>query len=138
MAQTTGLINATLIKMTAGGVQLTHLTNVNLSLSHSPRDATSKDSNGDEEVLEGQKSGEFTADYWDADDATYGFIDLHTTFTNRTAVAVVLGTNVVGDSDFTASKCYITSLTRGGGVEETATGSVSFKISGGGSVAVNT
>lgn len=136
--QTVGKINATLITMTSGGVQLTHLTGVNLNLSHSPRDATSKDSAGDEEVLEGMKSGEFTADYWDADDATFGFIDLYTTFKNRTPTAVVLGTNVVGDSDFTAAKCYITSLTRGGGVEETATGSVSFKISGGGDVAVNT
>lgn len=137
MAQTVGLVNATLIVATVAGAQITHLTGVSLNLSHSPRDASSKDSLGDEEILEGQRSGEMTADYWDADDAAEGFIALHTVYANRSTVSIVFGTGVVGDSDYTGNY-MLTSLTRGGGVEETATGSVSFKRTGLGTLAINT
>lgn len=120
MAQTVGPVNGTLAVISVGGTIISHLTSNGLTREMSTRDTSSKDSGGNKESLEGQKSfgGDFSG--WMADDATFGYIDLEVLFEARQPVAVIWSTSVVGDTEYTG-QCFITSLSKTSGLEETVT-----------------
>ena len=126
---TLGILNGTLAKIRVAGTTIAHLTSNSLTLDMSTRSASTKDSNGWKESLPGQKSFSGSAEGFFADDASYGFEDLYTVFINRTKVTVTLTTDVAGDIDYEGS-CFITSLERTDGLEESSTFSVSFEGTG--------
>lgn len=126
---TTGIVNGTLGLISVGGTVVSHLTNVDVSFEMATRDATTKDSGGDKDVLEGLKSFSGSASGYFAEDATYGFEDLYDAYTARTAVTVLWTSEVSGDVTYSGS-AYITSLSRSAGVEESVTFEVSFEGTG--------
>ena len=125
----TGILNGTLAKIQVAGTTIAHLTSNSLTFDMSTRDASRKDSNGWKESLEGQKSFSGSAEGFFAEDATYGYEDLFDVFAARTLVTVTWTTDVVGDTQYSGS-CYITSLEKTDGLEESSTFSVSFEGTG--------
>lgn len=125
----TGKGNGTLSALYIGGTKIAHLTSNDMSYEQALRDATTKDSNGYKESLEGLRSGSFNAEGYFAEDAAYGFDDLFAAYTGRTVLTVRYSTEVSGDKYYEGS-CYLTSLSQSAGVEETATFSASFELTG--------
>ena len=125
----TGILNGTLAKIQVGGVTVAHLTSNSLTLDHSTRDASTKDSAGWKESLEGQISFSGSAEGFFAEDATYGYEDLYGSFILRSKVVVTWTTDVSGDQEYSGD-CYITSLERTDGLEESSTFSVSLEGTG--------
>jgi len=120
MAQTVGPVNGTLATINIAGTVVSHLVSNGLTREMSTRDTSSKDSGGNKESLEGQKSFGGDCSGWMADDATYGYIDLEVLFEARQAVEVVWSTEATGDTSYTG-QCFLTSLTKTSGLEETVT-----------------
>lgn len=125
----TGILNGTLAKIQVGGVTIAHLTSNSLTFDMSTRDSSTKDSNGWKESLEGQKSFSGSAEGFFAEDASYGYEDLYDVFIARTKVVVTWTTDVTGDMEYSGD-CFITSLERTDGLEESSTFSVSFEGTG--------
>jgi TP901-1 family phage major tail protein len=125
----TGILNGTLAKIQVGGVTVAHLTSNSLTLDHSTRDASTKDSAGWKDSLEGQISFSGSAEGFFAEDASYGYEDLYGEFILRSKVVVTWTTDVTGDQEYSGS-CYITSLERTDGLEESSTFSVSLEGTG--------
>lgn len=125
----TGIFNGTLWKVQMAGTTIAHLTSNGLSFSHSTRDASTKDSAGWKESLEGQISFGGSAEGFIAEDASYGFADLYTAFIARTAITVTWTTDVSGDEEYSGS-AFITSLERTDGLEESSTFSISIEGTG--------
>lgn len=125
----TGILNGTLAKIQVAGTTIAHLTSNSLTFDMSTREASTKDSNGWKEALEGQKSFSGSAEGFFAEDATYGYEDLYDAFAARTLVTVTWTTDVTGDTEYSGS-CYITSLEKTDGLEESSTFSVSFEGTG--------
>ena len=126
---TTGIMNGTLSTLTVGGTSIAHLTSTEFGFEMETRDASSKDSGGDKDVLEGMKSFSGSGSGFFAEDAAFGFTDLFASYTARTPVTIIWGTAVVGDKTYSGS-CYITSLTRSEPVEDSITFDVSFEGTG--------
>ncbi|RMG81343.1 MAG: hypothetical protein D6712_16480 [Chloroflexi bacterium] len=130
---TTGKINTTLLKLYTGtspGTAITHSTDASLSFSMSPRPATTKDSAGWEEVLEGLMSWEVSGSALLAFDAANGVDELSTIALARTATEVRFTTNVTGDTVWSGTG-YITRLEAASpGQEDTANISFTFKGTG--------
>ena len=125
----TGILNGTLAKIQVGGVTVAHLTSNSLTLDHSTRDSSTKDSAGWKDSLEGQMSFSGSAEGFFAEDASYGYEDLYGEFILRSKVVVTWTTDVTGDQEYSGS-CYITSLERTDGLEESSTFSVSLEGTG--------
>jgi TP901-1 family phage major tail protein len=125
----TGILNGTLAKIQVGGVVVAHLTSNSLQIDHSVRDASTKDSAGWKDSLEGQKAFSGSGEGYFAEDASYGFEDLWDALIARNQVTVTWTTDVTGDMEYSGS-CYITSLSRTDGLEESSTFSVSFDGTG--------
>jgi TP901-1 family phage major tail protein len=126
MAQTAGKINGTLVKIEVGGTTVAHLTSVAQSFQMATRDASTKDSAGYKESLEGQKSWSMSGEGMFAEDAAYGYEDLLDAWDARTLITIKQTDSVAGDVEYSGS-AYITSLDRTAGNEETMTFSVSFE-----------
>ena len=125
----TGILNGTLAKIEVGGVTVAHLTSNSLTLDHSTRDASTKDSAGWKESLEGQIAFSGSAEGFFAEDASYGYEDLYGEFILRSKIVVTWTTSVAGDQEYSGN-CYITSLERTDGLEESSTFSVSLEGTG--------
>lgn len=126
---TTGIMNGTLLGVYVGSTLVAHATEGSISLSMDTRDATTKDSSGYRDLLEGTRSGSISVSALYAGDATYGVTDLMTAFSNRTTLTVKFSTEVSGD-DYWSATCYLTSLEVSAATEDNATYSASFEISG--------
>lgn len=127
---TTGKINTTLLAVYAGGTKITHLTGASLSLEHSTRDVTTKDSAGWRQILEGLRSWNISGSGYMAYDATEGTDELDDYLTGRSQVTVMFSTEVTGDTRYTGT-AYMTSLSlESPGQEETATHSFEFQGTG--------
>ena len=132
---TTGIINGTDLVVSidvAGGttfVPLTYSTSANISFSMETREATTKDSAGYTEVLEGLRSVAIDAEAMVALDATTGFEQLYALWVARTQVNLEFGTAETGDKVYQV-KAYMSSLAVSSGVEDSATYSISFECTG--------
>ena len=128
---TTGIMNGTLLGVYAGATPtlIAHATESSISLSMDTRDASTKDSAGYRDLLEGSRSGSISVSSLYAEDAAYGVDDLMTHFTARTAVAVKFSTEVSGDHYWSAS-AYITSLEVSASKEDNVTYSATFELTG--------
>jgi TP901-1 family phage major tail protein len=129
MAQTTGKMNGTLVKIEVGGTTIAHLTSVSQSFSMATRDASTKDSAGYKEVLEGQMSWSMSGEGFFAEDATYGYEDLYDAINARTLLTVKQTDANAGDVEYSGS-AYVTSLERSAGTEDTMTFSISLEGTG--------
>ena len=126
---TTGIMNGTLLGVYVGSTLVAHATEGSISLSMDTRDATTKDSSGYRDLLEGTRSGSISVSALYADDATYGVNALMTAFSSRSTLTVKFSTEVTGD-DYWSATCYLTSLEVSAATEDNATYSASFEISG--------
>lgn len=126
---TAGIMNGTLIGVYAGGTLIAHATEGSISLNLDTRDATTKDSSGTRDLLEGVKSGTVSVSALYADDATYGVDELMTAWSGRSTLTIKFSTEVTGDSYWEAS-AYVTSLEVSAGMEDNATYSATFELSG--------
>lgn len=140
MAQSTGIINASSIRVFLGTtddseVVVDHVTECSISLNTDIRDITTKTSGGWREILPSLKSASLSLSGLFAEDATNNFnqlVDhqiagekLYVIFTN-----VGAGTAAnAGDEQFDVSG-YITSLEQTAGTEDNVTFSMTLEITG--------
>lgn len=140
MAQTTGIINSSSIRVFLGTsddseVVLDHVTECSISMTTDMRDITTKTSGGYRELLPGLKSASMSVSGLFAEDATNGYnqlIDhqlagdkLFVIFTN-TGDGAVANT---GDEQFDISG-YISSLEQTAGVEDNVGFSMTIEVTG--------
>lgn len=131
---TTGKINTTLLKVLTGttpGTTITHENDATLTITHSTRDVTTKDSAGWAEFLEGLRGWEMSVAgllSWDATKAPDDFFTDN--IATRAAATVYFTTNVTGDIVYSGT-AWVTQLEQASpGQEETATFSLSFQGTG--------
>ena len=152
MAQTTGIINASSIRVfldtdgdltTPAYVNVDHVTECSVSVSVDMRDITTKTSQGFRESLPGLRSASLSISGLFAEDATEGYNNLVTAQLNGYKVACKI-TNVgntngyagdgtasgnIGDEEFTFNG-YITSLEQTAGTEDNVGFSATIESSG--------
>ena len=126
---TTGIINGTNLLVYVGGTAITHSTSASISFSMETRDASTKDSAGYREILEGQRSFTIEAEAMTALDAAEGFEELFAAWVARTALTIKFGT-ADSDDQFYQGTGYCTSLSMDSGVEDSSTFSASFEMTG--------
>jgi predicted secreted protein len=126
---TTGILNGTLLGIYVGGTLVSHSTSNSISISHSPRSATSKDSGGWSDNLEGLREWSGEGEAYLALDATYGLNDLVTIMKGRTKVTIRFSTEVTGNQYF-EGQAYLDSISADSSPEESATFSYSFTGTG--------
>jgi predicted secreted protein len=127
---TTGPINTTLMGVYSAGNKINAAQGGSISIEHSVRDVTTKDSGGWSESLEGLRSWSASASGLTAFDSTYGTDELDDIITGRTAVTIMFSTEVTGDTRYTGS-AYITSMSIDSPAqEETVTYAVEFQGTG--------
>jgi hypothetical protein len=99
---TTGVFNGTNLILKIEDTALGHTTSCSLSLNNDLPEATTKDSNGFQEVIAGVMSGELSFDGLVAYDDTANGIELADYLLARTQLTCVFGTIESGDAIFTA------------------------------------
>lgn len=127
---TTGIMNGTLLGVYFGSTLLAHSTECSISLGMDPRDITTKDSGGDQEIAPGLRNASISFSALHAEDAAYGVSDLMTLYNAGTSVAVKFSTEVSGDGYFSGT-ALITSLEISAGMEDNVSYSGTLQISGG-------
>ena len=94
----TGINNGTLMGLFKDGVLITHLTSNDMTFEQALRDATTKDSLGWTDMLEGLRSGSFTCEGFFAEDAAVNFEDfMDDLITTRATTTIRWSTAVTGD-----------------------------------------
>lgn len=131
MAQTTGIKNGTLTAIYIGSNKILLCTSHKLDRGMNTRPATSKDSGGNEESLEGLKNWSMSGEAFFAEDATYGFEDLNDAIEARTKVTVKWSSEVAGDVKYSGS-AYLTKLSLDSKMEDSET--FSFELKGTGAI----
>jgi hypothetical protein len=126
---TTGIINGTNLLVFTGGNAITHSTSASISFSMETRDASTKDSAGYREILEGQRSFTIECEAMTAFDASNGFEELFAAWVARTKLQITFGTED-GADQFYRGDGYCTSLSVDSGVEDSSTFSASFEMTG--------
>jgi predicted secreted protein len=123
------IMNGTNVGIYVGGSKVAHCTSASISISHSPREATSKDSGGWSDVLEGLREWSAEGEAFFDLAAAYGFTDLEGVMSARTQVTLRWSTETSGEEYFEGLG-YLTDLSADSGVEESATFSFSFQGTG--------
>jgi len=126
---TTSVFNGTNLILTVEGTALGHTTSCSLSLSNDLPEATTKDSNGFQEVIAGVISGEISfdglVDYSDSANA----IELADYLLARTQITCVFGTAVTGDDVYTAEG-FLSSVEQSAEMESPVSYSGSITLTG--------
>ena len=131
---TTGVVNSTLfalyVDVASTNTKIGYSTDASVSISHSPRDISSKDSNGWMEQLEGQLSFTASVSGHFAFDAAYSALDIEAAVLNRTTLDIVFSTEESGDT-FYSGTAYVDSFEiDSSGVEDNVSYSISFTGTG--------
>lgn len=129
MAETAGIINGTNILVYTGGTAITHSTSASISFSMETRDASTKDSQGYREILEGQRSFSIECEGMTAFDAANGFEELIQAWVARTVLTVKWATANADDNHYQGTG-YCTSVSVDSGVEDSSTFSATFEMTG--------
>jgi len=140
MAQSTGIINASSIRVFLGTtddseVVVDHVTECSISMSTDMRDITTKTSGGWREILPGMKSASLSLSGLFAEDATTNYNQLvdHQIAGNKLFIVFTnTGTGSsanAGDEQFDVVG-YITSLEQTAGTEDNVTFSMTIEITG--------
>lgn len=130
----TGIYNGTDLVLYLATVKIAHLTSNDMSLEQALRAATSKDSGGWEDNLEGLRSGSFSCEGYFAEDATSGgsVFDLMDLLIGTRASATVRWESTAaatGDFYFEAT-CWLENITLNAAIEESATFTCTLKTTG--------
>lgn len=126
----TGINNGSLVALYIGGNKVANLTSSGFTLEHALRDATTKDSAGWKESLEGLRSASFECEGMYAEDETYNFADFTALIIASRATATFrYSTEVMGDKYYEGA-CYVTNCSRTAGVEESETFSCTLEVTG--------
>jgi hypothetical protein len=99
---TTGVFNGTNLIITVEGSTVGHTTSCTFSLSNDLPEATTKDSNGFQEVIAGVMSGEISFEGLVAYDDSANAIEMADFLLARTQLTCVFGTAETGDEVYTA------------------------------------
>ena len=127
---TSGIINGTNLAVYIGSDVIAHATSHSLSITHDARDATTKDSSGWTDRLEGLRSWEISGEGLVAFDGTVDIDDIFTSYiVTRTAVTVKFSTEVSGDVYWTGS-AYLTGIDLDSPVEDNVSYSYTFSGTG--------
>ncbi len=129
MAETAGIINGTNILVYTGGTAITHSTSASISFSMETRDASTKDSAGYREILEGQRSFSIECEGMTAFDAANGFEELIAAWVARTVLTVKWASGNTDDNHYEGTG-YCTSVSVDSGVEDSSTFSATFEMTG--------
>ena len=121
------ILNGTLAVIKVEGTTIAYLTSNDLSFEMATREATTKDSAGNKEILEGLKSFSGSASGYIEEGSSYE--DLYGYYELRQPVTVMWTTDVATKANW-SGECYITSLSRTDGLEESSTFEVSFEGTG--------
>ncbi len=126
---TTGKINGSDLLVYVDGTAITHSTSCSISIAMATRGATTKDSAGWSESLEGLRSWSVSSDQMIALDAAQGLEEVFELLKDRDTVTVKFATDDATDRFFTGS-AFITALDVNADNEETATFTVAFEGTG--------
>ena len=126
---TVGIANGTLFGLYVGGTLVANGTSHSFTKSMEVRDATSKDSAGWSQSLEGLRSWEISGDFLFAQDAAYGIDDLNAVLDARATVVLRFASAVSADSYWNGT-AYMTEISVEAGTEESMTFSASFTGTG--------
>ena len=126
---TVGIANGTLFGLYVGGTLVANGTSHSFTKSMEVRDATSKDSAGWSQSLEGLRSWEISGDFLFAQDAAYGIDDLNAVLDARATVVLRFASAVSADS-YWNGPAYMTEISVEAGTEESMTFSASFTGTG--------
>lgn len=139
MAQTTGVMNASKFVIYSGAslaaaTPIGYALDCSLSISHEPRDTTTKFSGGWRDLLEGLRQWSVSGTHLFAEDSANGEAELFASLNNRTKLFVKATVHEgsdenSGDTRYAGSG-YITSIEKSGGVEDNVQFSFSFEGSG--------
>lgn len=127
---TTSVINTTALAIYVDGTKVAEATGGSITIEHSPRDITTKDSGGWTELLEGLRSWSGSVSGLHAYDSTLGPDELDNYLLARSSATVMYSTEVTGDTRYTGT-AYFTSLSLDSpDKEDNATFSGEFQGSG--------
>ena len=126
---TTSVFNGTNLILQVEGNPLGHTTSCSLSLSNDLPEATTKDSNGFQEVIAGVISGELSFDGLVDYSDTANAIELADYLLARTQITCVFGTSVTGDAIYTAEG-YLSSVEQSAEMESPVSYSGSITLTG--------
>ena len=126
---TTSVFNGTNLLLSVEGNTLGHTTSCSLSLSNDLPEATTKNSNGFQEVIAGVISGELSFDGLVDYSDTANAIELADYLLARTQITCVFGTAVTGDAIFTAEG-YLSSVEQSAEMESPVSYSGSITLTG--------
>jgi TP901-1 family phage major tail protein len=124
------ILNGTSLGIYVGGTKIAGCTSHSVSTSHSLRDATSKDSGGWSESLEGLREWSAEGEGFFALDAAYGYTDLYALMKSRASVTVRFSSETSG-SEYHEGTAYLTELSADAPVEDSTTFSFSLQGTGG-------
>ena len=123
-------MNGTVLGVYHGGVLIAHATECSISMSMDTRDASTKDSGGYRDLLEGARSGSISVSALYEDlNSIQGVDDLMTNYAARSGIQVRFSTAVSGDHYWSAL-AYLTSLELSASKEDNVTYSASFELTG--------
>lgn len=108
MAQITGVMNTTSMKLYNEGILINLLTDASCTFTHEPRRTTSKDSVGYNTYLEGIRDWTVSGTAWYADDAAEGSNELlAAAISTRSQITALLGTGEAGNEEY-YGEAYLT------------------------------
>lgn len=123
------ILNGTTLGIYVGGTKIAGCTSHSISTSHSLRDATSKDSGGWSESLEGLREWSGEGEGFFALDAAYGYTDLYALMKSRGSVTLRFSSETSG-AEYHEGTAYLTELSADAPVEDSTTFSFSFQGTG--------
>ena len=133
---TYGIINGTKFNVYVAGTKIGYATSASISMNHSLRDTSTKDSGGWRDQLEGQRDWEASVEgmvIFDLDGTTITDKILPDIFTNyiatRDSFALSFTTDVTGDYEWNGT-AYCTSISADAPNEDSTTWSASFSGTG--------
>jgi len=134
MAISTGIFNGTDFKvylLDTTDKPIAHATSCEISITHSPREATTKDSGGDTDRLPGKRDWSVSVEALHANTETgkQGFAEIFTALKAGSELTITFGNANAGDTEYSGN-VYVTDCSLNAGVEENMTMSASFSGSG--------
>lgn len=126
---TTSVFNGTNLILQIEGTTVGHTTSCTLSLNNDLPEATTKDSNGFQEVIAGVISGEISFDGLVDYSDTANAIEMADYLLARTQITCVFGTEEAGDAVYTAEG-YLSSVEQSAEMESPVSYSGSITLTG--------
>jgi len=134
---TNGVINGTKFGVYAAGTKIGYATSASISMNHSLRDTSTKDSGGWRDQLEGQRDWECSVEgmviFLDSAGGAISDVTMDELFTSyiatRTEFTLMFSTEVTGDLKWTG-QAFLTSLSADTPNEDSSTWSGSFSGTG--------